>query len=146
VIPPFTDQSYLPAGIHGSDWDEVTINLGFSEHRRVLLKGLYQGLVALKVAGCQTVYINGSFVSTKVSPDDIDVCYELDNMNLNFLESVFSDFSNRRARQKARFSCEFFPANAVADVSGRTYLDFFQRNPINGELKGIIALDLRRLP
>ena len=56
------------------------------------------------------------------------------------LNSVFFNFNNGRAAQKARFGAEFFPAQAPQRL--KTFLDFFQIDKESGEPKGIIELIL----
>jgi hypothetical protein len=57
---------------------------------------------------------------------------------------VFLDFSNSRARQKARLRGEFFPAELPEGLTGKTFLEFFQTDKETGAPKGIVGLDLRR--
>jgi hypothetical protein len=147
MIPAFDEHGNLPAGIYEATWQEVQERLGFSERRTVLLEQLYSALKNLNEAGCQRVYLDGSFSSSKENPGDIDVCYEPRGVVGTKLDPVFLDFSNRRAAQKAKYGCEFFPSSATASLNPRlTYLEFFQRDKYTDEAKGIIALDLRRLP
>ena len=40
------------------------------------MAGLGAALENLKNAGCGTVYINGSFVTNKVVPNDYDACWK----------------------------------------------------------------------
>lgn len=135
----------LPPGIHGADWEEIVQVLGFSERRQELLSGLYLGLRALKAAGCQVAYIDGSFTTGKPVPGDFDVCYELTGMKRELMDEVLLDFSNFRQRQKEKFGGEFFPAAAKATPSGTHYLEFFQRNKHSQQPKGIIAINLAEL-
>jgi hypothetical protein len=148
VIPAFETNEYLtlPPGIHWANWEEVVEHLGFSERRQELLSGLYLGLQTLKVAGCITAYLDGSFATGKAQPGDFDVCYELAGIDPDRLDSTLKDFSNFRAKQKEKFGGEFFPANAMATPTGIRFLEFFQRNKHTQASKGMIAIDLRRLP
>jgi hypothetical protein len=147
MIPAFDAQGNLPAGVHEAAWQEVKETLGFSERRTLLLERLYQALMNLKGAGCQTAYLDGSFASGKENPGDIDVCYDPRGIVGTRLDPVFLDFSNLRAAQKAKYGCEFFPSSATASLNPRlSYLEFFQRDKYTDEAKGIVALDLRRLP
>ena len=88
------------------------------------------------------MYINGSFVTSKERPNDIDVCWDIDGVDPDALDLVFFDFDDGRAAQKARFGAEFFPAQAPEGVTGRTFLEFFQVDKQTGEPKGIIELRL----
>ena len=107
------------------------------------MEGLRQALLLLKRAGCRRVYLDGSFVTTKPNPGDIDVCWTIAGVDPEVLDAVFLDFSQSRARQKARFLCEFFPADLPEGLTGKTFLEFFQRDKTTGLPKGIVTLNLR---
>ncbi|HEX9944732.1 MAG TPA: hypothetical protein VGG03_22210 [Thermoanaerobaculia bacterium] len=85
-------------------------------------------------------------MTEKEFPQDFDVCWDIDGVDPARLDPIFLDFTQGRAAQKARFKGEFFPAQAREGVSGRTFLEFFQINKETGEKKGIVAIDLERLP
>jgi hypothetical protein len=119
---------------------------GQTAYRRSILAGFLQGIQQLKAAGCGTVYVDGSFVTAKPQPGDFDACWDVSGVDPNVLDPVFFDFTNHRAAQKTRFLGEFFPANLPEGNSGRTFLEFFQADKNSGDPKGIVALDLRRLP
>ena len=146
MIPPFDDQGRLPPGIHWAEWDEFTKRYGTNPYRTVLLTGLKRALDALRAARCRTVYIDGSFVTAKEFPGDFDACWSTVGVIVALLDPVLLDFSNLRAAQKARFYGELFPTDAPAELSGRVFLDLFQVDKETGEPKGIVAIDLRRLP
>ncbi|MFT3826499.1 MAG: hypothetical protein QM731_21440 [Chitinophagaceae bacterium] len=42
--------------------------------------------------GCEQVYIGGSFVSTKIHPSDIDLCFDLTKVDYERLYKDFPDF------------------------------------------------------
>jgi hypothetical protein len=140
----FDGAGRLPPGVHWVTWRAMVLIVGFNAKRLGLLKGLRQALVALKAAGCQTIYAEGSFVTAKLDPGDFDACWAVDGVDAKRLDPVFLDFSNSRAAQKARFGGELFPAELPEGLTGRTFLDFFQKDRDTGAPKGILALDLRR--
>ena len=144
VIPEFDSSGNLPPGIHSATWRQITAWLGFTPRRKKLLKGLREALVLLEAAGCRLVYLDGSFVTSKVEPGDFDACWGVDYVNAGKLDSVFFDFTNSRARQKQRFFGEFIPAELPEGGSGKTFLEFFQTDKESGHSKGILAIDLRR--
>jgi hypothetical protein len=146
MIPTFQPDGNLPPGVHWAEWTEMEARFGQTAYRRPILAGFRQGIQQLKAAGCLTVYIDGSFVTAKPQPADFDACWDVSAVDPNVLDPVFFDFTNHRAAQKARFLGEFFPALLPEGGSGRTFLEFFQEDKISGDPKGIIALDLRRLP
>ena len=108
--------------------------------RRGLLDGLADGLDLLAEVGCRRVWLDGSFVTAKDEPGDVDVCWDADGVDLERIDPVFLDFSDGRAAQKRRFRCEFFP-NVVEAGSGLVFADFFQ-NERDGSRKGIVVMEL----
>jgi hypothetical protein len=146
VIPAFDAGGNLPPGIHPTTWDEVVTRYAINTRRRELADGLLDALRSLKHAGCQTAYLDGSFVTAKELPGDFDACWEVAGVNAGRLDRVLLDFSDRRAAQKARYGGELFPAETAAEPAGTTFLDYFQRDRDTGQPKGIIAIDLGALP
>jgi hypothetical protein len=142
LIPDFTATGLLPQGVHPATLEEVLERFGGNERRDQLLTGLVEALRLLRAAGCRRVYVNGSFVTSKERPNDIDACWDIDGVDADALDPVFFDFADGRAAQKARFGAEFFPAQVPEGLSGRAFLDFFQVDRQTGEPKGIIELRL----
>lgn len=145
VLPDFAASGLLPPGIHHATWDEVVSRFGGTKQRARLLAGLKSALDELKIAGCARAYLNGSFVTAKERPGDFDLCYEPRGVDPMLLSPVFFDFTANRAAQKTRYGGELFPVNVQA-VTGYNYLQFFQQSSDTGEAKGIVALDIQRLP
>ena len=142
MIPEFTADGLLPQGVHPATLEEISERFGGNERRQQLLAKLIEALRLLRAAGCRRVYIDGSFVTTKELPNDIDVCWDISGVNPDALDPVFFDFEDGRAAQKARFGAEFFPAQVPEGLTGRTFLEFFQIDKETGGPKGIIELKL----
>lgn len=138
MIPEFDSRGLLPEGVFRTDWQEIVKRFGSNLRRRQLLKRLKEALDLLAAAGCRRVYLDGSFVTAKKWPNDIDVCWDVDGVDAISLDDVFFDFDNGRAAQKARFGAEFFPAQAPQRL--KTFLDFFQIDKETGRPKGIVEL------
>lgn len=64
-----------------------------NDWRKVRFKNALIFFEIFNACGSQTVYIGGSFISTKINPDDIDVCFDLQNVDYDKLGEVFPDFS-----------------------------------------------------
>ncbi|WP_142383765.1 DUF6932 family protein [Peribacillus deserti] len=152
----FNEKGNLVPGIHELNWGQFTDYYGYNERRKLLLTGLEKGIKLLKKAGCEKVYVDGSFVSIKEFPNDFEVCWEEKGVHLKQLkqiEPLFFIFKQKRKAQKAKYMGEFFPANRVRPMYHRTigrvrkmrYLDFFQTDKRTDEPKGIIAIDLRTI-
>ncbi len=146
VIPSFQPDGTLPVGVHWAEWPEFEVRYGSNPVRVKQLAGLREALRLLKSAGCRTVFVDGSFVTAVAFPGDFDACWDIRGVDSRLLDPVFLDFRNGRAAQKARFLGEFFPAQAPERRSGKVFLDFFQVDKRTGGNKGIVAIDLGRLP
>jgi hypothetical protein len=144
MVPAFDHTGKLPSGIYWVTWKELKSRFGFTPRRVQLLAGLRQALALLKRAGCRSVYIDGSFVTTKPQPGDFDACWAIENVDPDELDPVFLDFSRSRAAQKVRFQGEFFPAALPEGLTGKTFVEFFPTDKETGGPRGILALDLRR--
>ena len=145
MIPPFESSGLLPAGIHPAEWSEVVARLGWNPHRQSLLMGLRRGLQQLRSAGCQAVYLDGSFVTSKELPDDYDLCWSVANVDPAQIDPVLLKFDDGRRAMKAKYLGDLFPAEWEEGASGRRFLDFFQIDKLSGNPKGIVLIDLRRL-
>lgn len=74
MLPPFDEHGYLPPGIHECSWDELEVRFGIgSPERKVQIKELRQFLDWCRQSGIRRVIVNGSFVTAKISPIDVDV-------------------------------------------------------------------------
>jgi hypothetical protein len=143
-IPDFDQDGLLPAGVHEATWEEVRARFGHTAHRRRLLAGLEKALAALHTAGCERVLLDGSFVTDKERPEDFDACWEEAGVDLAKIDPTLLDFTNKRARQKARFRGELFPASAPANPAGSPFEMFFRTDRATGREKGIVSIDLKR--
>lgn len=145
MLPNLNDDGNLPPGIHFATWAEIVARFGGGPRRQRLLNGLQKALDVLRTAGCSTVYLDGSFVTSKATPGDYDVAWEPANVDIALLlrlDPVFGDFTAERAAQKAKYGGEFFPSSVNEALTGRTFLDFFQIDKETGAAKGIVALRL----
>lgn len=135
----------LPEGIHLASLSEVEAFFATNPHRRALYNGLIEGLKLLQKAGCQTLYLDGSFVTGKPRPEDYDACWEKAGIDPRLMHPVFFDFDNKRENQKRMFQGEYFPASAIAQTSPskKSFLQFFQVEKYTGMNKGILQIDLR---
>ena len=89
------------------------------------------------------VYIDGSFVSRKPHPGDIDGCWEVDhNVVYDRIDPVLLDFKDGRKQMKRKHGVDFFVAAHTEAGSGLSFLDFFQHDR-DGRPKGILVVNLR---
>jgi hypothetical protein len=73
MIPHLNEDGYLPAGIHAATLDEIGSRFGEeSELRQVQMESVRWMVELARRAGVARIVINGSFVTGKLEPNDVD--------------------------------------------------------------------------
>ncbi len=76
MLPPFDDFGNLPAGIHTCSIAELVARFGSdSEERQAEISELLQFIESARAAGIRRLMVNGSFVTGKLAPNDVDVVF-----------------------------------------------------------------------
>ncbi len=146
MIPDFDERGNLPPGIHEATWDEIIERYGGNTRRERLLQGLKLALDDLRAAGCQAVYLDGSFVTEKELPGDFDACWVPDGVSSDDLHPSLLKLTIPRNAQKRRYGGELVISDGLSEPFGPRYLQFFQQDGRTGQVKGIIKIDLEELP
>ena len=74
MLPAFDDFGNLPAGIHRCSVEELAARFGSgSEERTVEISEPLEFIEAARTAGVRRLLVNGSFVTDKLAPNDVDV-------------------------------------------------------------------------
>ena len=74
MIPPLNEHGYLPPGIHPASMDECIARFGVgSEQREAQAHSLLWLVPMCRRAGITKILINGSFVTSRRDPNDVDV-------------------------------------------------------------------------
>ena len=153
-IPNLTtkgDHGELPPGEHLATIAEVEKEFGKSTNRRILLmSGLRKAIDEFRKAGVKRIYLDGSFVTGKDEPEDIDGCWSIEGLEQANLDKMDSDFWNHptplaarecQKRIKAKYYLDFYFAEMIEAGSMKPFPKFFQVNRV-GDPKGIIRIDL----
>jgi hypothetical protein len=141
MIPDFRD-GRLPPGVHGATLEELRDKLGWGQRRKNLINGLEMALRLMGNCGIERVYLDGSFVTDKDRPGDIDGCYDVPpDANLGAMYPIWSLTPANRDMSKAMFGVELFPSRAPATPSGEPFISFFQEDR-DGNRRGIVSMDL----
>lgn len=73
MIPNCNDDGYLPPGIHRATLEEVAVRFGQeSELRQAQMESLGWLVDLAQRAGVRRIVVNGSFVTDKLEPNDVD--------------------------------------------------------------------------
>lgn len=149
MIPAFDPRGVLPEGTHQSDWPAFKERFGWNLRRQRLTLAVLEVAHLMRHHGARRLWIDGSFVSAKPEPGDVDLLYSLNELDEDALldaEPVLEDFSDGRKAQKARFGgVECWPIEFTEASTGRAMLEFFAFDR-DDQPKGLIELDLSQLP
>ncbi|PAY17649.1 hypothetical protein CKO51_20710 [Rhodopirellula sp. SM50] len=142
MIPDFRDDGYLPNGVHLATEAEVSFRFGAStRQRRRLTIRLRRWLELARVIGAKRFFIDGSFVTSKPEPDDIDAVIWIpvdfaDRLNRGDIEVVELDSMLVTRRPE-----ELFAAEDRRDWDD--WVEFFGRTrEADGRRKGIVEIEL----
>lgn len=113
-----------------------------SAQRKELMRGLESAAKNLRMAGVKKIWVDGSFVTNKEDPNDVDGCWEYSNrVDISKLDPVFLETT--RAPMREKYGVELFPACVIEAGSGLPFPKFFQVNR-DGEPKGILVISFRK--
>lgn len=147
------DTGLLVPGEHRMTLEKFKEIFVHNERRRYIFERFEQLFEVFRQIACSHLYIDGSFVTKKPHPNDIDVCWHMDDdreKRTTQLEALLricpqlillNDNGNRKFIEE-RFCADVFPANTTEGASGLMFKDFFQRDKHTNQAKGIIIIDL----
>src|SRR5258708_1406081 len=121
----------LPPGIHTAILAEVERAFAINRRRQKLFEGLLVASASLRSAGCNRIFLDGSYVTGKPIPGDYDACWDPLGIDPKKLDPVFRDFSNQRQAQKQKFGGEFFPSTML-NLPNQPFVVFFQIERFTG--------------
>ena len=144
MIPDFDANGNLPAGIHDSTIDEFQKRFAYNIIRKRLLTGLLKLIADLKAIDCKTIYIDGSYVTAKILPRDIDLCWDersVDLANAKIKMPILFDLDPPREAQHSIYGCDVLLAYDIEFGSKIFFIDFFQLDR-DGMPKGIVQIKI----
>lgn len=148
-ILKLTADGELPPGVNIATLKELETEFGLVSPKRIaLMVGLKAAVANFKSAGVTSIYVDGSFTTKKLDPNDIDGCWSASGIiDLSKLDKIFWDVQtsgDRRSnlpKMKATYGLDFYIAEGTETGSGLKFPDFFQHTK-NGKKKGIVKINL----
>jgi hypothetical protein len=144
MIPAFEPNGFLPPGLHSTDLAEIGGRLTWTTTRRGVFSNLSSWVAHMRAAGCEMVFVDGSFVSTKPDPGDFDACYDPRGVDPTRLAPclLFQSQADIPAA-KQLFGGDIRIDYALPPTSILRYVEYFQRDSrVPGLRKGLLKLDL----
>jgi hypothetical protein len=134
LLPSFNELGYLPGGIHLCELEEVIERFGVgSPEREVETQELIDFVAWARRAGIERLIVNGSFVTAKIAPNDVDMVV-LPGVNYPARELPYS-------QQEARWPfLQIFIAIDDADLNSWSLRDFGTDR--NRMVKGVVEIKL----
>jgi len=144
MIPDFTEDGFLPPGVHRAALVEVEERFAgaYSSRQR---RELFASIVELAKEAASTEFVErillaGSFVTAKPDPNDFDCLIALRKtvVGRELRPFEYRLVSRRRARRAFDGDVLAFPADSAAF---RGYFEFFQKNR-DGTRVGMLEIEL----
>jgi len=141
-IPPFRPDGYLPEGVYVCSEAEVTFRFGSSSRRRRRLVLRLRRWVELgRQVGAKRLLVDGSFVTAKEEPHDIDTVILLPEDFHQQLEREYAPALELEEMVLTRQPEEVFAAEDEADWE--EWADFFSRTrEPDDRRKGLVEIRL----
>ncbi|MEX2274998.1 MAG: hypothetical protein WEA10_05475 [Actinomycetota bacterium] len=141
MIPELGAEGLLPEGIHVGTLDEIQDRFGWNLRRLQLIRGIGDIARLLEAAGCARLWIDGSFVTAKNFPGDVDMTWDPAGVDIDALPPALLALDAPRLAQKVLWGADILP-NITEAGSGQPFLDFFQQDPDTGGNRGIVLLEM----
>lgn len=142
AIPSLDPDGLLPTGIHRATVEEILERFGTGSDRRRDLGIRLDQLIALaRHVRARRMLVDGSFVTSKLEPGDLDIVVWLDDYYVQLLEAQDASAQMLERLIVSRSSDDLF---AVYNDSGWCeWADFFAQVAETGERrKGLIEVEL----
>jgi len=151
---PDLNPHYLPVGIHDCTLEEVSAVSGQPPQRKAMMDKLSEYTTAIRMLGVTGwILVNGSFVSSKESPGDIDIIVVMNRERWSQLLNTPNAFAALRllnpGEARMNYRLHIFPGCADASTSDGfvnpdrhlvPYFDLFTTIRNGGARKGILRV------
>ena len=138
-IPALDDHGLLPAGIHDCSVEEMRASFGWNEHRQELIRR-FTCFLSNEICGvfdCP-VYADGSFVTDKKCPNDIDVVLELQGASDGERWRGLVFMQEHQERIRGQYRVDFWINFRDANLHTNDFVAFFQYvEPKAAKFKGL---------
>ncbi len=141
-LPYFRPDGYLPEGMFIATEAEVTFRFGTAtRQRRQLVLRVRRWIDLARRIGAPRLFIDGSFVTAKLEPNDVDAVvllpYDFEDQIATNVDAA-TEFEEMLVTRRPE---EIFAAEDEADWN--EWVEFFSRTrEIDGRRKGLVEVEL----
>ena len=142
MIPEFRNDGYLPEGLHVATEAEATFRFGCgTPRRRRLILRLRRWLELSRLTGARRFLVDGSFVTAKEEPNDIDAVVLLAHDFENQISRGVDAALELEAMLLTRCPEEIFAAEDSRDWND--WVEFFaMTREADGRRKGLLEIEI----
>lgn len=116
---------------------------GYNKEPEKKVENLFQVADKFKRIGCDTMFVFGSFATKTEQPNDIDVCFDISNLDTAILEKKSSILDNYGCKRYYEYFQVHLPFFRIDEKDTR--LMKFMKNDKYGNERGIIKVNLNDL-
>jgi hypothetical protein len=137
----FNSKGYLHQTV-SLTYEEFVTHFGNNARRKRQIDNAIAFFRLFYECGCPTVYVDGSFVSTKKDPADIDLCFDLTDVDVENIEEAFPQFFelNEIGRIHREQQCHLFHFTKAYPK----LLNILEEDR-DGDPKGLVKLSLKEV-
>ena len=141
-IPEFTEHGLLPAGLHDCNIGDVENDLCWNDHRRAIWSKFCEFLDwAATMPKPSAILIDGSFVTDKAAPSDVDVAVDVTACDTDAQNAWFVAFGRKHHAHKVNFATDFYP---YTKEYGNDFGSYFQYVRVQQALERGVSADQRK--
>lgn len=127
----FNAEGTLPEGVYEMSMEEFMRQFVYNEKRQIIFKGFLTLISDLKAIKCKAVYVDGSFVTIKEQPGDVDVCWEDDeDIDWDLLDALIIRFFWTWILREKLSSCDIVQMY-FRQIFSKVDLDYYLKNFFN---------------
>jgi hypothetical protein len=126
MIPDFNKHGNLPAGIYRESIDDIEKRFGLNSKKRISLFSNFRNFLELIMpfkTNIKQFILDGSFVTAKENPGDIDCIILINNNTILTPETI-----DKLANAKKLYNIHLFIFKEINISNYKKFLDFFSKN------------------
>jgi len=112
--------------------------------RKEIFKNAIRFLKIFGSCGCTSVYIGGSFVSTKKNPGDIDLCFDFTDVDREKFNKEFPEFFGQNRYNKLGEICRDLKCHIFTFKREKTDMLKFLNYDRDDNYKGLVIISLKK--
>jgi hypothetical protein len=141
LIPIFNEYGVLPEGTYECTIEELKERFVTNFKRKLIFEGFLKLIDKLKGIHCKTIYVDGSYVTDKALPSDMDISFDYEEWDFAIL-MLGADFTSNQEYFKTTYKCNLYPSNLIISPDQQCFKEFLRNIKYSDNKKGILRINL----